>query len=310
DTSVAGLVGAVGRLSPRTYLLALGLHLTIYLVRAFRFSALLPAAERPPFAGVLAASAAHNLAAYVLPAKTGEATLVVYLRGHSGVAASAGLATLLVSRLLDLATLLGLVGGLVLALGSEFEGRAAATSPWLGGGLLLLSGAIAAVCARPAVLARVASGLGRRVGLARSSVGQRLLERLGRLSEALTRSVHRRSLGVGVLCSLAIWALVFAFYALLGRATGLPGDLGYARSAFGASLAVLFNLLPINGFAGFGTQEAGWKVGYLLIGVDGAVALASGFAVHLIQLANVVLLGLLGHAALPLVGAARRRAGE
>jgi hypothetical protein len=310
DVPPRDLIDAVAALPPAAYAAGLGIHATIYLVRAARFSVLLPADRRPPFLGVLAASAAHNLAAYVLPAKTGEATLVVYLRGHSGVAASAGLASLLVSRLLDLATLLAIVGGVSLSARGAFVDEAAAVAPGLGSALLGASAVLALVCTRPDLPSRAIELLGRRAGLARTRIGRRGLELAGRVGDALRRAASPAALARAALASVAIWGLVFLFYAVLGRAAGLPAELGAGRSVFGASLAVLFNLLPINGFAGFGTQEAGWRIGYELVGIDGALALATGFAVHLVQLANVVLFGVLGHLALPLIGKAAWRGAE
>jgi uncharacterized membrane protein YbhN (UPF0104 family) len=305
DVRPEQLLDAARTLPASTFALALGVHLAIYLLRAARFSALLPAADRPPFPGVLAASAAHNLAAYVLPAKTGEATLVVYLRSHSGVAASAGLATLLLSRLLDLATLCLLVAGASLALRGTFSGEFAALVPWLAAGLLALSAVLGAACLRPDLLPRAAAAAARGLGLGQTRIGTLLLAKVGSLAGALRRSASPAGLLLASLLSFALWGLVFLFYAVLGRGVGLPAELGFLHTVFGASLAVLFNLLPINGFAGFGTQEAGWKVGFVLVGVEPALALSTGFAVHLAQLANVVLLGLLGHLALPLLGRAR-----
>ncbi|MHC4262306.1 MAG: lysylphosphatidylglycerol synthase transmembrane domain-containing protein [Planctomycetota bacterium] len=310
DLQPSQLVAAVRNLPLSVYGTALAIHVGIYLVRALRFAVLLPTGQRPPFAGVFAASAAHNLAAYVLPAKTGEATLVVYLRGHSGVAASAGLASLVLSRLLDLATLTGIVGVLIWIARGRFEGSFATAAPALVAVLLTVSATVLAACLRPDLLALAAGSGARRAGLARTRIGLRILERLQTVAEALRTAARPGALATGLVTSAAIWALVFAFYAVLGRGAGLPPGLGFVDSAFGASLAVLFNLLPINGFAGFGTQEAGWQVGYELVGVDGALALSTGFAVHLAQLANVLVLGLLGHLALPFVSGPRRPSAE
>ena len=82
----AEVVGAVGGLGPSTYAAALAVHAGIYLLRALRFRLLVPPSARPALGRVIAASAAHNLAADVLPAKTGEAALVLYLRGAAAVA--------------------------------------------------------------------------------------------------------------------------------------------------------------------------------------------------------------------------------
>ena len=72
-------------------------------------------------------------------------------------------------------------------------------------------------------------------------------------------------------------------------------------AALCSSWAMLANLLPINGFAGAGTQELGWVVGFRMLGVPEDLALSTGLGVHLVQLFNVVALGLLGHLAMALL---------
>ncbi|QDU69746.1 lysylphosphatidylglycerol synthase transmembrane domain-containing protein [Engelhardtia mirabilis] len=298
------LMAAVGELPLSTYLLALAVHVGIYLLRSARFLALMPRAERPSFAAVLAASASHNLAAYVLPAKTGEASLIVYLRSHGGVGAAAGLATLLVSRLLDLATLCAIVAAAALFLRAEVAPDFRPLVVPLAAGLFAAAVLLSIVCARPELLSAGAAAVARRLGLGRMRLGAAALAKVETVSAALRAAAARRKLVVALGLSLGLWAMVFLFYAVLARGAGLGADLSYVRATFGASLAVLFNLLPINGFAGFGTQEAGWKVGFMLIGVEGGLALSTGFAVHLVQLANVALLGLLGHLAMGILPAA------
>lgn len=307
--SFGALFGAVGELDSRTYFSALGVHASIYLVRAARFRMLLPRDTRPGLLGVLSTSSAHNLAAYVLPAKTGEASFVVYLRALFGVPASQGLVSLVVSRLLDLTTLLALVAvflGLLIAGGMQSVAFLLPLVPLLALGALV--GAL--FCAWPHVLSARVVGLLSRVKLLDGARGGKLRAKLEEVTAALeTVSISRPGgaalLGGATAASLVIWLLVFSFYAVLARGAGLPADLSFPEAAFGSSLAVLFNLLPINGFAGFGTQEAGWQIGFSLVGVDSELALSSGVAAHLVQLFNVVVLGVLGHLGLGLLGQRR-----
>jgi hypothetical protein len=81
------------------------MHLTVYCLRAERFNLTDPASAARPSGAPCSWPARTNVASYVLPAKTGDASLVVYLRTHVRRALAMGLATLLVSRLLDGATL-------------------------------------------------------------------------------------------------------------------------------------------------------------------------------------------------------------
>jgi hypothetical protein len=99
-----------------------------------------------------------------------------------------------------------------------------------------------------------------------------------------------------------MWFTVFGFYALLAHEFGIPADVTFLERAFGASLATLFNLLPVNAAAGAGTQELGWMTGFhVVLGIDEKLALTSGIGVHLVQLFNIVLLGLLAHLAMGLM---------
>lgn len=299
--SVAELLETARGLSLSTYGAALGVHAGIYLLRAVRFRQLVPPPARPALSRVIAASAAHNLAAYVLPAKTGEAALVLYLRGSASLAAAPALATLVVSRLLDLATLAGSIGAASLTLALTAPGGARA---WmLPAGLVLLAGALGFgfLCASSDRLVRLVAHLARLAGAERRSLGRRCLARVDEVAGALRLAGADGRLGRAALLSLPLWTGVFVFYALLARDLGLAPYADLARAVFGSGLATAFNLLPVNGLAGFGTQEAGWVAGFMLVGAPRDIALAAGIGAHLVQLWNVALFGLAGHVAMGLL---------
>lgn len=293
------LVDSLRALPPRTFLLALALHTAIYLLRALRFRILLPAASRPSFGHVLAVSSAHNLAAYVLPAKTGEASFVVYLKALCGVRGAESLASLLLSRLLDLATLAGGVGAAALALALLEGGASRAWALPVGGALLAAALALGLLCLRSELVPAGARALARILRLDRAGLGARLAAATEQVAAALREAGRGGRLFAGALVSLPLWLGVFLFYAVLARGLGIDVDLAHAT--FGSGLAIAANLLPVNGLAGFGTQEAGWVVGFGLLGVPRDLALASGLGAHLVQLANVILFGLLAHLALGLL---------
>jgi len=285
--AVGEVTATLGRLSPKTYALALALHAGIYALRARRFQRLLPAGERPPLGEVVTASAAHNLAAQVLPAKTGEVTLVVYLRGHAGVGAAAAAASLLVSRLLDV-LMLAAAGGLAAALVAREAG--ARVVPFAA--LLLAAALVGAFCfARATALTRRLAERCRGRGPRAERIGA-AVERLG---GALEVAGARSSLVPAAALSVPLWALVFAFWVVLAGDLGLPAGVDALDSTFAAALASLASLLPLSAFGGIGPMEAGWQLGYGLVGVDLETALAVGLSVHLVQLFNVALFGGLAH---------------
>lgn len=296
----------VSSLPIEAYALALTVHVGIYLLRAWRFRVLIPRAVRPSYARSLVSSSAHNLASYVLPAKTGEASFVVYMRTHAAVPASSGLASLVVSRVLDLTIMCGLLGVTCLVLAR------AGTYPklwWLDEtGLMLVAatGVFGLLSWRVDLLARLVSAVARALQFERFDFGRRLLERMGSVTEALRIAGGSGKLVYAAFLTVPVWLGVFAFYAVLAIPMGLPEHIRFPEATFGSSLAMLANLLPINGMAGFGTQEAGWVVGFSALGIERDLALSTGVGVHLVQLFNVCAMGLAAHLAMGAMPAAER----
>ena len=289
------------------WLTALSVHAGIYLLRAWRFSTLTPAESRPTFGRVLAASSAHNLAAYVLPLKSGEATFVLYSAGVGGVPARASVASLLVSRLLDLFVLCGCMF-LVMWLAPILAPAGMFSTMWALGAVFLVASLLAGLACvyRRGFVSLTASAL-RLVRIERTALGSKLISLIGRFALALEEAGARGGLLRATAISVALWGGVIAFYSVLLIAFGWPLEQAVVVPAILASgLASLANTLPVNGFAGFGTQEGGWVLGMSLWGVDPELALTVGVSAHLIQLGNLVLFGMLGHlgmAILPKSGA-------
>jgi uncharacterized membrane protein YbhN (UPF0104 family) len=293
-----------GQLTLGTYFAALGLHVAMYALRTLRFRVLLPAEERPAFAPFMAVTAAYTMAAFVLPAKIGEATFVLYANQVCGVSASSGIAALVVSRLLDLATL---SGGFSIACFVLNASGAYPSVDWFAavGGILAVASALCFVLsARGDLLLRAATWLVVKLGIARTGVGKKLIGTSAHVSAALRVAGGGPRLLAATVISVPIWASIFLFCAVLARGLGLPESTSLAAATFGSSLAILTAQIPISAFASFGTLEAGWTLGFGLLGVPKDVAVATGLGLHVVQLFNVVALGVIGHFAM---GALRKR---
>ncbi|MDF1799524.1 MAG: lysylphosphatidylglycerol synthase transmembrane domain-containing protein [Planctomycetota bacterium] len=310
DTNPKELFATLGELSPWVYLGALGFHLSTYTLRALRFWMLIPRAIRPSFRRIWVISGAHNLASYVLPAKTGEASWVVYLRAFTGVPSAPGIASLVVSRLLDAAVLacaLSLACWYLATHGGHgnLEEIAKYGSP-----LALIGVSLAAITIRGDLLVHLLSKSLRFARLHRWELGERLVEKITQIAHAMREAGRGHRLGLAALLTVPVWFCIFGFYAMLARGMNIDADLDVALSfpeaIFGSSLAVLANLLPINGAAGVGTQEMGWVFGFVLIGIQESRALTVGLAVHFVQLFNVVAIGLFSHLAMKSMARAER----
>jgi len=299
DLSLAEIGDTLGKLDSDVYWTALGVQLLIYPLRALRFRMLLPGnIGRPSTMRLLPIAAAHNMAAVLVPAKVGEAALVVYLRSVCSVPAARGTAVLLVSRILDLAAVTGTIGVACLVLAANGEHGELGLGA-LGASLSVLTLVLAWFSARSERLVAAVRGVAHLLRLERTRPGARLNELAGSLGVALGE-VGKARLGVSAVLSVPIWLCVFSFYAILARGFGLE-LLPFAEAVFGAGLAVLSNLLPIHGFAGFGTLEAGWVLGFTALDVPRDLAVSSALAVHLVYLANIIVLGLIGHAGMALL---------
>lgn len=298
-TRPSAVVDALAALDPRAYWIALGLHGLLYPLRALRFRALLPAVRRPSTARLLPATSAYIMAANVLPAKLGETTLVLYLRRVGEVPAAHGLAVLLVSRLLDFATIAGgmALACLVLGLSGTYGGL-----PWLvplGLGLVAPAAGFAWLGVRGERVVALAAGFLHALRLERTLLGARLATFAERVRAALEEQSARQLL-VSALLTLPIWVLVFLAFAVLARGLGIDA-IGFPEVVFGAGLAILAGLLPLSVFAGFGVQDAGWVAGFTALGVGAGVATSSGLSAHLVVLFNATLFGLAGHVAMGLL---------
>ena len=296
----AEILAGLGKLSLRVYLTALGLQVALYAFRAARFRLLLRPGRRVGLGRLLSITSAYTMASLVLPAKLGEASFVVYADRVAGVPATEGTACLLVSRLLDMATLALGTSVTCLAL---WDADAYPGLPWLGSlgaALLPMSALLYAASARGDLVLRLLARLSRLLGIERTRTGTKLLGIGERLAGALRTAGSRRRLTAAALLTVPCWICIFLFCAVLARGLGLPETTTFAEANFATAMAITTSLLPVSAFANFGTLEAGWVLGLHALGVEPELAAATGFGLHLVQIANAVLLGLLGHVGMAL----------
>lgn len=287
------LGAALARLSWGAYLAALACHMLLYLVRALRFQWLLSANDRPSYPAQLSVGMAQTMASIIMPAKLGELMYVLYSNRVFGLRTETSLAVLFLSRIFDLAAL-SLAMGIACLMLAMRSGMPAWLYPvgiaaTLGGLALFL------LTLRGSLFTRLLGWAAERVGGQRTRLGAALIGRLRSAGVALD-AVRGGSIFVRCAAlSLVAWLCIFAFCAILGRSLGLPESIGPLEAVFGSALAILTSLLPISAFASIGTLEAGWVLGFSVFGVDRELALATGAGLHIVQLLNVVIIGVLGH---------------
>lgn len=256
------------RLHPLTLTAALGLVLGSHGLRAVRFQRHFTQTRGVPFRHALQLVLRHNLLNNLLPMRSGEASFPVLARRGYGIELGEATGGLLVFRLFDLHTIAWLGGFALYA--------ATGTRSW----------AIVAVALLPLPL------LGWWLADRTHAAASRLPGRLASLVASLYRGVpgSGRAFVEVWAWTIAIWLGKLAAYAwLLTRF----GDLGLGRAWLGATAGDLTSVLPIHGWAGAGTYEAGVVAALAPLGVDAAAALAMAVNLHLFILGTTIIGGVI-----------------
>ena len=265
-----------------------GIWAVIYLGRALRFVLLAP---RTPYSTMLVIASVHNLLVRLLPFRTGELSYGFLVRRAGTAGLGESLLGLLLVRILDSTTVVVLFA-VALAFqnvsyfGDRRTGLVAAAGAALFGLLIVV---LLSPLLRLAL--RIGRALARALHLAQSP---RVTQIFAKLDEAVAGFAHisPRNVAFIGLSSLGLWLLTFgAFFAIM-RAFSMP--VGLAQTVLGSTAAVVTGFLPIGGIGSFGTLEAGWSLGFVLVGLDRTHAVASAFGVSLVTFAYVIVLGLAG----------------
>jgi len=259
--------------------------------RAFRLAALFaarPAAVSRLFGVACALSMFNN----ALPARSGEVTFLYMMRELIGVPVGEAGAVLVVARIFDyLAVATLFVSSALLSL-SSLRAQALWATLAVAAFLLLTVAALALLpCLGQAVLGwlqRVCE-----LSLAQPNGRAVLLGPLVRVAESATRALTiTRSLptyGLTALWLLLAWSGTFGWFWAFLTATGVHA--GPQEVVVGATFAVLSKAMPFLSIGGFGAHEAGWTVGFMLVGFDKELAIASGFAVNILTMVTSFVFG-------------------
>jgi uncharacterized membrane protein YbhN (UPF0104 family) len=265
----AELAETLSEVSPGLVLLAALAAFVFISARAWRYRLLLGNGQPRRMRTIMAVTLGSWGASLILPGPSGDATFVVLARTRLRAPVAVGTGAVVLSRLLDLASLL-LVALVMAPLAGVRLPRP------------LLAGGVALAILIGAGLTAVFWGRPRRALVA-------WLERL-----ALPRSIHDRlHLAIEELGSGSRPALLVAATLAARVATGLQyfalfaaidQPLSPVEVWFALSIRTLLLAVPIQGLAGLGTTQVWWTAGLTLLGWPADEALAASLAVHLLDL--------------------------
>jgi uncharacterized protein (TIRG00374 family) len=216
----------------------------------------------------------------VLPSKLGELSYPYLLKKISAMNITEGLASLIVSRVYDFFIILVIL--LFVSIG--FEGLVE-VHPFLIILLIaLLIGFIIFALSNMSSFLRQFSNVLGRISNWTGSRNVRLVlwmqEKMSEMAEDFYAIKARRTYFPVSVTSLASWVMIFfTFFAYM---KGFGVDIPFTKMIFGSTVGVIANALPISGMGNWGTLEAGWAAGFLMVGLSKEKAIATGFGVHII----------------------------
>jgi len=259
----------LAEVSPGWALVAAVAAFSFIAARAWRYRLLLGNGQARRLRTILAVALSSWGASLILPGPSGDAAFVMLARTRLKTPVAVGVGAALLSRLLDVASLL-LVALITAPLAGVILPR-----PLLGAGVAL------------ALL--VAAGL---TALFWSRTRRRIVRWLERL--ALPASIHERlhfaveELGSGSRPALLVAATLAArvatglqYFALFAA---IDQPLSLVQVWFALSIRTLLLAVPIQGLVGLGTMQVWWAAGLTLLGWPADEALAASLAVHLLDL--------------------------
>jgi glycosyltransferase 2 family protein len=267
------------------FLLGGVLYLCKSLMRALRFKRI-NRRYSPRFLEMLRMTLATSVASQVLPMKLGELSYVYLMRKQESASISYGLSSLIVIRLIDMLTISLLFVVITLIIHPAIN----------------LSIYFQSVTWFMALLLVIIFGLLVLSAFKRANLQFLqhipLVERLPLLKKlAIGADNFLTNLKQYTILEYIEWTGIasiewminyFIFYVIML-------GLGLAPTFFDVVVSITFaslaSVLPINSIGNFGTQEAGWATALILLGYPKEVAIASGFATHLLTLAYMLFFG-------------------
>lgn len=233
---------------------------------------------------------AHAMFNNILPARTGDFSLLYFLKRYERASLSESGVALFVARIMDyLAVAVLFIIAALFSLENFSDAPQATAIIWAVFGMMLLTVVLLLLFAwwgQASLfhLQRILDGLGL-TSWRVVELGLKLLRRMIEAFEAIPFKRHFYTF----LWSLFVWGTIFVWFFAFMRAMGIETSL--LITIVGATFAILSKALPFNSVGGLGAHEAGWTVGFMLVGFDKTLAISSGFAVNILVLIASVVFG-------------------
>ena len=302
-------VGAeIAHARPEWLAVSLAMSVLNLTIRAFRWRYLLEPLGETSFADAFRATAVGFAANSILPARAGEVIRPYFLARRARMSATGAFATIILERLLDVVTVLGLLALFVFVFGRDM----ARTNPTVFAGLKVAGATAAAASVGALVVLFVLAGdperLGRTMARLEQMLPSSLAGMIARVAEKFARGLGaiRRPgrLFVALACSLPLWlSIAFGIWAV-ARAFHLA--IPFSGTFLMISILTVGVAVPTPGSIG-GFHEAFRLGATTFYGAPDAAAVGAALVLHIISMGPALVLGLIFAAEAGLNFASMRR---
>jgi glycosyltransferase 2 family protein len=273
------------KIKPQFLLLAGLIYLVKACLRSARFTHM-NESSNAGFGSMMRLSLASSLATQLMPLKLGELSYVYLLKRDNRATITQGLSSLVIIRIFDLLAIALLFLAFALGFGTTRNMSVYFYS------ILGFVGFLLVVILALLVLSRYGEPLLAfvfRIPLLQKIPYSGKL-RLGLEGIFQTLNQYRpQAFLIWIVLAALEWSVNYAVYHVL--LVGMGWSPAFFDSVVGVTFAALASVLPVNSFGSFGTQEAGWASGLVLIGYSQTQAINSAFATHLLSLLFMLIFG-------------------
>lgn len=260
-------------------LLAFFVYITTYFVRSFRILILLNA-KICDFWITFYTVSRYYILNKILPFKIGELSLIYFLKKEHEVPHTKGFALLLYIRLLDVLAVLIFFLGAFIASGILYGFLDIKILIIFFIFFLIIIFIYLFIIRILNIVLKFLKFLLKKIIWLNKKIYLNLLDKYQLTVEEIIRfkklktntAIISLSLTNRLLNSLAMYIIFVGF--------GL--NLSFGNFIIGSTLSIIAESLPISGVGGFGTFEAGWTAGFVLIGYNQKISLLSGFGVNIL----------------------------
>jgi len=284
QVSLSELLETFKKFDLRSLAIAFALYTCLYVARAVRFRLFIK--KNASIWHLFKIAVAHNFMIRSVPMKVGELSFVEFTKSRFGTARSYGLGSLLAVRMFDLITIVFLATTSLLLI--RFSGPRI----WLI--LSIMIALLVLVVLKIDYIVDKLFLLTKKI-MKKYKAKEKTLQNAERIKNNILNPLLMIKSPLKFLtiflASILTWSMGFATFYVLSKAVGL--DVPLTVFIPGASVAFFANTLPISVIGDLGIHEGGWAAGFMLLGVNKELAILSGFSVHLVVLAYMILLFLI-----------------